>query len=208
MWEQLQANGEVSYEEEPESNLGVGERADCLAFSRFCRFDGLVLDVGCGPQAWPAYYAVHTPETRFVGVDPLAGDRAADYVQVRALAEYLPFGDGRFDQVVFATTLDHFVDPERALTEGIRVLRPGDAVSVWIGEKQPDTPPPAESSDWYEGLVKPEGAEDVFHVKRLDLSEVESLLSAVGLEVLERESHRIDDFRANHFFRLAARGGP
>src|SRR5262245_85816 len=104
-WEGIQANGSVGYREDPDRNIAVGEREDAAAFARFCRLAGLVLDVGCGPQPWPAYFRDHAPGTRFVGVDPLVGEVAADYTQLRALAEYLPFADGVFDQVLFATTL-------------------------------------------------------------------------------------------------------
>ena len=48
-WETVQANGLTAYQLEPARNLGVGPRADCEAFSRFCRFDGTVLDIGFRP---------------------------------------------------------------------------------------------------------------------------------------------------------------
>ena len=72
-WDQLQQNGVVSYEQDPTRNLCVGRRGDAEAFAKFCQLQGLVLDVGCGPQAWPAYFVDYAPGTKFVGVDPLIG---------------------------------------------------------------------------------------------------------------------------------------
>ena len=102
VWEQMQANGVVSYASDPEHNLGVGPRPDYLAFGQFCRFDGDVLDVGCGPQAWPTHFTDYTSRTRFVGVDPLVGDAPADYAQLRALGERLPFRNDTFDHLVLS----------------------------------------------------------------------------------------------------------
>jgi SAM-dependent methyltransferase len=202
-WHVLQQNGAVSYEQDPEHNLGVGEREDYLAFSRFCRLDGRVLDVGCGPQAWPTHFEVHAPGTRFVGVDPLVGSSPAAYTQLRALAEHLPFRDASFDHAVFATTLDHFVDPAAALREATRVLRPEGRVEVWLGHKDAAAPAPQTSHEWYDGLQRPDGADDVFHIKRLEPDAAVELFSACDLERVDEQTHRVDDWRSNHFYRLA-----
>ena len=42
--------------------------------------------------------------------------------------EALPFADNRFDLVMAAHVLEHFVDPTRALAEMIRVTRPGGRI--------------------------------------------------------------------------------
>ena len=201
-WEQLQANGVVSYQEAPEKNLGVGERADCLAFSRFCQLSGWVLDVGCGPQPWPAYFAEHAPGTQFVGVDPLAAGDGARYLRVRALGEYLPFRDGCFDRVLFATSLDHMIDPVAALREAKRVGRAGGQVLIWSGEKKPGAPRPAESPEWYRRLVVPQGADDPFHFKRFTEDEVQGMCARAGLPIAEHAVMTVDAWRANHFYRV------
>jgi SAM-dependent methyltransferase len=201
-WERLQGNGAVSYEADPEHNLGVGEREDVRRFSAFSRLAGDVLDVGCGPQPWPAYFDVHADGTRFVGVDPLVGERAGDYERFRALAEHLPFADGSFDTVLFAGTLDHFVDPGAALAEAVRVLRDGGAISVYLGHKREGAPAPAVSHAWYDALEVPDGAEDRFHMERFEPEEAAALFESRGLRVVEREDHQIDAWRSYHFYRL------
>lgn len=201
-WEVLQANGVSSYDHDPEHNLAIGERSDFTAFGEFCGLAGDVLDVGCGPQAWPSHFDAASPETRFVGVDPLVGERAAHYAQVRGLAEHLPFTDDVFDLVVFATTIDHFVDPVAALREATRVSKPDGAIAVFVGHKHADAPAPPVSPEWYRRLKPPEGYNDVFHVARLDPVESEELFARSDLRVEARETHVVDEFRSNHFFRL------
>src|SRR5439155_20161971 len=103
LWEELQANGEHSYTTAPEENLSVGARNDVARFAEFCDMRGAVLDVGCGPQIRPSYAGAD----RFVGIDPLRGERRRDFDFVQGIGEYLPFRDDSFDQVLFATSLDH-----------------------------------------------------------------------------------------------------
>jgi len=184
----------------------VGKRQDCLDFSRFCSFDGLVLDVGCGPQARPTYFTFHSDGTRFFGIDPLLGDCPGDYPQFRALGEFLPFRDRVFDHVVFATSLDHFIDPGRALREAERVCKLAGEIDIWIGETKPDVPRPSVSPEWYVKLKKPSPAQDVFHLKRLGPSDLAAVLKDAGFYISAHEGHRVDDYRTNHFYRLAVIG--
>ncbi len=58
----------------------------------------------------------------------------ADRVEFRAMdAEQLEFPDASFDVVVSMFALHHFPNPERALSEMYRVLRPGGIVSIGVG---------------------------------------------------------------------------
>lgn len=205
VWDQLQQNAMVSYTEDPEHNLGVGDREDCLAFSEFCRFTGLVLDVGCGPQPWPTYFRYHESSTKFIGVDPIIEEASKEFQQFRALGEDLPFRNNVFNHVCFATTMDHFIDIEHVLFEAGRVCKPTGEINIWIGEKQPDTPKPKVSFQWYKELIKPEDAYDVFHLKRLQIDEVERALDNNHYKVIENKTIRIDDYRLNYFIRALLR---
>jgi SAM-dependent methyltransferase len=77
---------------------------------------------------------------RAAGVDPSpylvdrARRRAPSITFEVADGRALPFEEGSFDGVVFATTLCHIPEPERALAEAHRVLRPGGTLVVYDGD--------------------------------------------------------------------------
>jgi SAM-dependent methyltransferase len=186
LWEQLQANGAEVYTGDPVKNLSVGERRDARAFADFSHLAGRVLDVGCGPQPLPSYAG----GDQFVGIDPLRGG-AREFAFVQGIAEYLPFRDGVFDRVMFATSLDHMLSPQRALAEARRVLTRDGRVCVWHGE-----PPPPRRAGWRErirrrirggptllGYQTPRGAVDPFHFSHPRFATILQWLGDAGLEV-------------------------
>jgi SAM-dependent methyltransferase len=100
-----------------------------------------VLDVGCGPGPELAGLAeIVGPGGRVVGLDrseallevarerELPGQVPTELVLGDAGA--LPFGDGEFDACRADRTLQHLVDPVRALEEMVRVTRPSRRVVV------------------------------------------------------------------------------
>jgi SAM-dependent methyltransferase len=186
LWEEVERNGLVSYEADPEHNLSVTEREVTAAFGRFADLDGLVLDVGCGPQRKPSY--ARTFDGGFVGIDPLRGADRRDFEFVQGLGEYLPFRANVFDRVLFATTLDHMLSPRRALFEAGRVARPQGEIVIWCGDERTKPAFTGVSASWYEGLTVPEGAEDRFHVSRLDRDQVLELFAEAGLEAVDESA--------------------
>jgi SAM-dependent methyltransferase len=131
LWEQLQENGLFAYTEDPENNLSVDDRNElAIRFGEFAQLTGTVLDVGCGPQRMPSYGAL---EGRFVGIDPLRGEQPRDFDFVQSIGEFLPFRDRTFDRVLFATSLDHVLNPVRCLLEAKRVLKPDGRIIIWYG---------------------------------------------------------------------------
>jgi ubiquinone/menaquinone biosynthesis C-methylase UbiE len=102
--------------------------------------DAQVLEVGCGTGVITAEIAGLPGVAGVVGVDPGPGfvDRARRRVPSArfevADGRALPFADDTFDGVVFATTLCHVTEPERALAEAGRVLRPGGYLLVYDGD--------------------------------------------------------------------------
>lgn len=198
-WKHAQDNSVVAYTADPENNLRITEKPPDAAFVDFCGFHGLVLDVGCGPQPWPAYFGPPSPRATFIGLDPLAGEHPADFMQFRGYGEYMPFRAGMFDAVVFATCLDHFVDPVESLSESRRVCKPDGRVMVWVQEKRPDTPKPETSPEWFLKLKRPPNADDNFHIKHLTFNDLKEFISLARLRVTRISEFRVDEFRTNHF---------
>ncbi|UYQ60786.1 class I SAM-dependent methyltransferase [Streptomyces peucetius] len=90
----------------------------------------LVLDVGCGDGSAACAAAPYLAGHRLVGVDwshdALRRARPRMGAVVRGeLDRGLPFADGCADAVLFSEVVEHLVDPDRALDELRRVLRPG-----------------------------------------------------------------------------------
>ena len=104
----------------------------------------VVADVGCGTGASTRSLAARLPRAaRLVGVEPAAGMRA---VAARACAadprielrdgafEALPLEDGSLDALFSMWAFHWAVDPERALDEMVRVLKPdGDLELFFVG---------------------------------------------------------------------------
>jgi ubiquinone/menaquinone biosynthesis C-methylase UbiE len=103
-------------------------RRELLAGAR-----GAVLEIGAGTGLNLPHYPADLD--RLVLVEP--GERMGDRIDlgsapagvpadlVRAPAEYLPFADASFDTVVSTLVLCTVADPEQAVAEVARVLRPG-----------------------------------------------------------------------------------
>ena len=186
LWEEVERNGLVSYEADPEHNLSVTERDVTVAFRRFADLDGLVLDIGCGPQPRPSY--AREFEGALVGIDPLRGADSREFEFVQGVGEYLPFRADLFDRVLFATTLDHMLSPRRALLEAKRVSRPDGEIVIWCGDECTKPAFTGVSAPWFEALRVPEGAQDRFHVVRVDRDTVIDLVADTGLEAIDESA--------------------
>jgi SAM-dependent methyltransferase len=62
---------------------------------------------------------------------------AAPPVHVQAYAEGLPFADASFDGALCLWSLNHVIDPQRAVREGVRVLAPGGRLLVVLEDSEP-----------------------------------------------------------------------
>jgi ubiquinone/menaquinone biosynthesis C-methylase UbiE len=99
---------------------------------------GTLLDLGCGSAL--VADRMTDVEAHYVGLDygghhiTYAAKRFADADQplstafVQGSAEQLPFRDASVDVVVFSEVIEHLVQPELAVWEIARVLRPGGAL--------------------------------------------------------------------------------
>lgn len=107
-----------------------------LALKIGIRKNQQVLDVACGTGEW--LLACQRAGALPNGVDLSA--KAIDLCKKTLAsgefhatpAESLPFGDGRFDVVTCLGSLEHFVEPERALREMVRVAKPDATVVILV----------------------------------------------------------------------------
>lgn len=87
------------------------------------------LDVGCGILSLPEYMRT-APDVIFTGIDPFIGQEK-QFKFVKGLAEKMPFTDHSFDVVLYATSLDHLLNPKRAMRETLRVLKDNGHLVIW-----------------------------------------------------------------------------
>ena len=96
-----------------------------------------VLDVGCGTGALLNRLARAYPDAHLAGLEPvpemLAGARRrlpASVALEAGWAEHLPFDAARFDVIVSSSAFHHVHDPEAALSEMRRVLKPNGRLVI------------------------------------------------------------------------------
>lgn len=102
-----------------------------------------VLEIGCGNGASTSLVLRNLEPTRLVGIDPAAGliERARKTYRISAGVHFEVGSaadsgqpDAAFDAVVAHTVFSHLADPEAALAECFRVLRPGGRLAVFDGD--------------------------------------------------------------------------
>lgn len=106
-------------------------QARLLAAALAGRPGGTVVDVGCGDGTAAATAAPLLAGHRLIGIDwsqdALRRARPRMGAVVRGELEHggLPLADGCADAVLFSEILEHLVDPDQALDELRRILKPG-----------------------------------------------------------------------------------
>jgi ubiquinone/menaquinone biosynthesis C-methylase UbiE len=102
-----------------------------------------VLEVGCGTGAVTRRIAELFEVDEVIGIDPsqVFIDKARDLSKhmrtvsfCRGDGQSMEFRDGFFDLVVFHTVLCHLLDPQIAIEEARRVLRPDGWLAVFDGD--------------------------------------------------------------------------
>lgn len=97
-----------------------------------------LLDIGCGQGFYFPLYLAMGARVTGVEADPvplaqaMARGQALGAEVHAAQAEHLPFASGGFDAVVLSEVLEHLTNPELALAEAARVLRPGGLLLVTV----------------------------------------------------------------------------
>lgn len=159
-------------------------RREVLAEAR-----GRTIDIGAGTGVNIGLFPAAVTELVLAEPDPhmfkklrakLAGS-GVDAVPVQAPAESLPFEDGGFDTAVFTLVLCTVPDPEAALAEAARILRPGGKL-LFVEHVRSEEPGLAR---WQDRLEKPwRFLADGCHCNRDTVSLIES--SPFALEQVER----------------------
>ena len=143
---------------------------------------GDLIDVACGPGVVTAAIAPRAASVvAFDATEPML-DKArarcakaglANVTFKSGNAESLPFEDARFDGAVTRLAIHHFADPQRALGEMFRVLRPGGtAVIVDVVSSES-----AEESRLQNAI---ERLRDPSHVRMLPASELDACVTRAG----------------------------
>jgi SAM-dependent methyltransferase len=91
---------------------------------------GLLLDIGCGDK--PLKDWARPRVRRHVGVDHPAGLHGPSGVDAYSTAYRIPFRDGAFDAAVCSAVLEHLEEPEQALRECFRLLKPGGVAAYTV----------------------------------------------------------------------------
>lgn len=97
-----------------------------------------ILDVACGDGYYSRKMAASGARVAAIDLEPSRIRNARTYHNVPGVdywladAEALPFPDRTFDKVVSVCALEHFHDPQSAITEMRRVLKPGGILVLHV----------------------------------------------------------------------------
>ena len=133
IWRRLLDVNAATYEDFPAHSCSVDGHPMAELFNCFLKpyLRGTVLDIGCGPQPMASYLQDYPPEL-IAGIDPVDPPGPHPFVFVQGVCEFLPWVDHSFDVVVAATSLDHVLLLDKALTEIRRVLKPEGRFVAWV----------------------------------------------------------------------------
>lgn len=120
---------------------------------------GRTTDLGAGTGANLGLYPEAVTELVLTEPDPhmlkqlqvKAGEKGVDAEVLNATAEQLPFADASFDTAIFTLVLCTVSNPERALAEAARVLKPGGKLLFLEHVRAED----AGLARWQDRLEKP-----------------------------------------------------
>jgi ubiquinone/menaquinone biosynthesis C-methylase UbiE len=148
-----------------------------------------VLDVGCGTGALLSQLSASHPQARLAGIDPspemlaLARERLPPAVELKqGWAEGIPYPDGSFDAVVSCNVFHYIREPLVALTDMLRVLRPGGTLVItdWCDDYLA-----CRVCDWYLRLF------NAAHFRTYPARRLRELLNAAGATEVRVDCYKI-----------------
>jgi len=99
---------------------------DCM--SRFLKSGDTLCDVGCGTKPFNSFLT--KIGVRYLGLDTDNSFYGMDNVDIVATADVLPLADGITDAILSSQVIEHLPDPENAMRETNRVLKPGGLLFI------------------------------------------------------------------------------
>jgi 2-polyprenyl-3-methyl-5-hydroxy-6-metoxy-1,4-benzoquinol methylase len=145
-----------------------------------------VVDLGCGEGALAELLA--RAGLHVTGVEPAAYLRERFTARVGAvdpesdvvdgLADALPFGDGELGPVVTTEVLEHVPDPEAALRELHRAMRPGAVLCLSV---------PTSFTELLFWRLHPGYAENATHLRIFTKPELRRLIDVTGFDLVAWE---------------------
>ncbi|MEC3980081.1 class I SAM-dependent methyltransferase [Amycolatopsis sp. H20-H5] len=169
-----------------------------------------ILDVGCGDGAATSLVARFEPANHVIGLDwstravRTARDYGFDMISGGVDGPGLPIASESMDVVIMSELIEHLVDTDAALTEALRVLRPGGALLL-------STP---NLAAWYNRVLLAVGVQPIFtevglrgihgrpgaqvvgHLRLLTRRALVGLLRANGFERIDVTGARYHDVPA------------
>jgi len=151
-----------------------------------------VLDVACGPGMVACEFARHAAQVTGIDITPAMIEQAGKRQRELGLdnvtwsvgdAVPLPYPDDSFSLVITRYSFHHLLAPERALSEMIRVCRPGGRVMVADVAMEPA------KSEAYDRL---EMLRDPSHTHALQVPEFAALFLNSGLADCRQSAYGVD----------------
>ena len=84
---------------------------------------GRLVDIGCGEKPYKRFLAPYV--TEHIGTDHTETLHDNSNIDLFASAYQIPGPDGSFDCALCTAVIEHLEEPERALRECYRILKPG-----------------------------------------------------------------------------------
>jgi ubiquinone/menaquinone biosynthesis C-methylase UbiE len=171
-----------------------------------------VLEIGCGTGVLTRALARWPGIDTVVGVDPApslldkARELAADLPNIafhEADGRSLPFEAAAFDVVIFDSTLSHVAQPEDAVAQAFRVLRPAGWLGIFDGDYATTTVALGDH-DPLQACVYAMMANSVYDrwlVRRLP-----ALIRGCGFEVVSFRSHGFAETAGGYMVTIVERG--